>query len=127
MPELLAVGASPDCSSYSYATMPPCRVEGIGEDFWPETFDPTLVDEYVTVSDRNSFLTARRMAREEGMLVCGSGGTAVHAALEIAGRFGRDATIATLIPDGGRAYLSKFLNDNYMLEYGFLEPSTPVP
>ena len=126
-PDLLVVGADPEGSIYSSETMHPYLVEGIGEDFWPETFDPTLVDEYVTVSDRNSFLTARRMAREEGMLVGGSGGTAVHAALEIAGRFGRDATIVTLIPDGGRAYLSKFLNDNYMLEYGFLERSTPVP
>ena len=126
-PDLLVVGADPEGSIYSSETMHPYLVEGIGEDFWPETFDPTLVDEYVTVSDRDSFLTARRMAREEGMLVGGSGGTAVHAALEIAGRFGRDATIVTLIPDGGRAYLSKFLNDNYMLEYGFLERATPVP
>jgi len=126
-PDLLVVGADPEGSIYSSENMHPYLVEGIGEDFWPETFDPTLVDEYVTVSDRDSFLTARRMAREEGMLVGGSGGTAVHAALEIAGRFGRDATIVTLIPDGGRAYLSKFLNDNYMLEYGFLERTTPVP
>ena len=126
-PDLLVVGADPEGSIYSSETMHPYLVEGIGEDFWPDTFDPTLVDEYVTVSDRDSFLTARRMAREEGMLVGGSGGTAVHAALEVAGRFGRDATIVTLIPDGGRAYLSKFLNDNYMLEYGFLERSTPVP
>jgi cystathionine beta-synthase len=126
-PDLLVVGADPEGSIYSSETMHPYLVEGIGEDFWPETFDPTLVDEYVTVSDRDSFLTARRMAREEGMLVGGSAGTAIHAALDVAGRFGRDATIVTLIPDGGRAYLSKFLNDNYMLEYGFLERTAPVP
>ncbi|HEY3766155.1 MAG TPA: cystathionine beta-synthase [Gaiellales bacterium] len=126
-PELLVVGADPEGSIYSTETMHPYLVEGIGEDFWPETFDPTLVDDYVTVSDRDSFLTARRMAREEGLLVGGSGGTAVFAALDIAGRFGRDATIVTLIPDGGRAYLSKFFNDNYMLEYGFLERTAPVP
>jgi cystathionine beta-synthase len=126
-PDLLVVGADPEGSIYSSETMHPYLVEGIGEDFWPQTFDPALVDEYVTVSDRDSFLTARRMAREEGMLVGGSAGTAIHAALEVAGRFGRDATVVTLIPDGGRAYLSKFLNDNYMLEYGFLERTTPVP
>ena len=126
-PDLLVVGADPEGSIYSSETMHPYLVEGIGEDFWPETFDPALVDEYVTVSDRDSFLTARRMAREEGLLVGGSGGTAVFAALDVAGRFGRDATIVTLIPDGGRAYLSKFFNDNYMLEYGFLERTAPVP
>ncbi len=126
-PDLLVVGADPEGSIYSSESMHPYLVEGIGEDFWPETFDPALVDEYVTVSDRDSFLTARRMAREEGMLVGGSAGTAIYAALEVAGRFGPDATIVTLIPDGGRAYLSKFLNDNYMLEYGFLERTTPVP
>jgi cystathionine beta-synthase len=126
-PDLLVVGADPEGSIYSSETMHPYLVEGIGEDFWPTTFDPALVDEYVAVSDRDSFLTARRMAREEGLLVGGSGGTAIFAALDVAGRFGRDATIVTLIPDGGRAYLSKFFNDNYMLEYGFLERTAPVP
>ena len=77
------------------------------------------------MSDRDSFLTARRMAREEGMLVGGSGGTAVHAALEVARGLGRDATVVTLIPDSGRAYLSKFYDDNYMLEHGLLERTQP--
>jgi cystathionine beta-synthase len=126
-PDLLVVGADPEGSIYSSPEVHPYLVEGIGEDFWPQTYDPALVDEYVTVSDRDSFLTARALAREEGLLVGGSGGTAVHAALEIAKRFGPDATIVTLIPDGGRAYLSKFYDDNWMLEYGFLERRAPVP
>jgi cystathionine beta-synthase len=125
-PDLLVVGADPEGSIYS-SEVRPYLVEGIGEDFWPQTYDPSLVDEYVTVSDRASFLTARRLAREEGLLVGGSGGTAVHAMLEVAKRFGPEATIVTLIPDGGRAYLSKFYDDNWMLEYGFLERRAPAP
>ena len=81
----------------------------------------------MTVSDRDSFLTARRLAREEGLLVGGSGGTAVHAMLQVATRFGPEATIVTLIADGGRGYLSKFYDDNWMLEYGFLERRAPAP
>jgi cystathionine beta-synthase len=126
-PDLLVVGADPEGSIYNSPEVHPYLVEGIGEDFWPQTYDPSLVDEYVTVSDRDSFLTARALAREEGLLVGGSGGTAVHAALKVAERFGPDATIGTLIPDGGRAYLSKFYDDNWMLEYGFLERRAPVP
>jgi cystathionine beta-synthase len=102
-------------------------VEGIGEDFYPTTMDLSLIDEFVTVSDRDSFVTARRMAREEGLLVGGSGGTAVWATLETARKYGPEATILTIIPDGGRAYLSKFYDDNYMLEYGFLERTAPSP
>jgi len=126
-PDLLVVGADPEGSIYSSPEVHTYLVEGIGEDFWPQTYDPRLVDEYVTVSDRNSFLTARALAREEGLLVGGSGGTAVYAALRVAERFGPDATIVTLIPDGGRAYLSKFYDDNWMLEYGFLERRAQPP
>jgi cystathionine beta-synthase len=126
-PDIVVVGADPEGSIYSSETVHPYLVEGIGEDFWPETYDPTLIDEYVTVTDRDSFLTARRMAREEGLLVGGSGGTAVWAALQIAARFGPEATVVTLIPDSGRGYLSKFYDDNWMIEYGFLERRAPMP
>jgi cystathionine beta-synthase len=121
-PGLRVIGADPEGSIYSQPDdVHPYLVEGIGEDFYPETMDLSLIDEMVTVSDRSSFMTARRMAREESLLVGGSGGTAVAATLEVAAGLGPDATVLTLIPDGGRAYLSKFYDDNYMIEYGMLE------
>src|SRR4029078_4706909 len=125
-PGLRIVGADPEGSIYSQPDdVHPYLVEGIGEDFYPTTMALSLIDEFVTVSDRNSFLTARRMAREEGLLVGGSGGTAVKAALEVAAGLGAEATVLTLIPDGGRAYLSKFYDDTYMIEHGFLDRETP--
>jgi cystathionine beta-synthase len=129
-PEVLIVGADPEGSVYTAADergVHPYLVEGIGKDTWPKTMDPSVVDEWVRVSDRDSFLTARRLAREEGLLVGGSGGTTVHAALELASRFGRDARILTMIPDSGRSYLSKFYDDNWMLEHGFVERRAPLP
>jgi cystathionine beta-synthase len=125
--DLLVVGADPEGSIYSSETVHPYLVEGIGEDFWPDTYDPSVVDEYVTVGDRDSFITARRLAREEGLLVGGSAGTAVWAMLEVAERFGPEATIVTLIPDGGRGYLSKFYDDNWLREYGIVERYSPGP
>ena len=127
-PDPLVVGADPEGSIYTSGDrMHPYLVEGVGEDFWPKTFDPSVVDEWVTVSDRDSFLTARRMAREEGLLIGGSGGTAVHAAVEVAKRLGEGKTVVTLVPDTGRAYLSKFYDDNYMIDLGFLERKGQVP
>ena len=127
-PDLLVVGADPEGSIFSRPdNVHPYLVEGIGEDFWPTTFDPSLVDEYVTVSDRDSFRTARKLAREEGLLVGGSGGTAVWAMLEVARRIGPEATLVTLIPDSGRGYLSKLYDDNWLMEHGFLEREAPAP
>src|SRR6187397_2519647 len=121
-PDLLVVGADPEGSIFSNPdNVHPYLVEGIGEDFWPTTFDPSLVDEFITVSDRDSFRTARRLAREEGILVGGSGGTAVWAMVQVAKRFGPDATLVTIVPDSGRGYLSKVYDDNWLLEHGFLE------
>jgi cystathionine beta-synthase len=129
-PDVLIVGADPEGSVFTAKherDVHPYLVEGIGKDTWPKTMDPSVVDEWVRVSDRDSFLTARRLAREEGLLVGGSGGTTVWAALEIADRFGPDATILTMIPDSGRSYLTKFYDDNWMLEHGFVERRAPAP
>jgi cystathionine beta-synthase len=126
--DVLVVSADPEGSIYTSGDrMHPYLVEGVGEDFWPKTFDPSVVDQWVTVSDRDSFLTARRMAREEGLLIGGSGGTGVHAAIEVAKQLGAGKTIVTLFPDSGRAYLSKFYDDNYMIDHGFLERKAPMP
>jgi cystathionine beta-synthase len=123
-PAIEVIGADPVGSIYSNAEVHPYLVEGVGEDFWPDTYDPSVVDRYVTVSDRDSFLTTRRLAETEGLLVGGSCGLAVHAALEVArGISDRDAMIAVILPDGGRAYLSKIFNDDWMSQYGFLERS----
>jgi cystathionine beta-synthase len=119
-PSVVTVGADPEGSVYSGGTGRPYLVEGIGEDFWPDTYDPTVVDRVVAVSDRDSFLMARRVTREEGILVGGSAGTAVHAAIEVGRELGPDDLVVVLIPDSGRGYLSKIFNDEWMADYGFL-------
>ena len=116
------IGADPEGSVYSGGTGRPYLVEGVGEDFWPETFDRGICDEIIAVRDRDSFELTRRLAREEGLLVGGSCGLAVAAALEVARRAGPDDVIVVLLPDSGRGYLSKIFNDGWMTHYGFLRP-----
>src|SRR5437016_1995646 len=99
----------------------PYKTEGIGEDFYPGTFDAAIVDRWVRVSDRDSFLTARRLTREEGILVGGSSGTAMFAALEVAKELDRDAMVVVLFADSGRSYLSKIYNDEWMRQNGYLQ------
>jgi cystathionine beta-synthase len=113
------VGADPEGSVYSGGTGRPYLVEGVGEDFWPSAYDRTICDEIIPVSDAASFEMTRRLAREEGLLVGGSCGMAVVAALEVARRGGPDDVIVVLLPDGGRGYMSKIFNDEWMADYGF--------
>jgi cystathionine beta-synthase len=121
-PDVLVVGADPQGSLYSGDEPRPYLVEGIGEDFIPTTFDPAVVDRYVRVSDRDSFLTARAITRQEGILVGGSSGTAVFAALQVARDLDDpEATIVVLLPDSGRQYMSKLYSDTWMLQHGMLE------
>ncbi|MQA74917.1 MAG: cystathionine beta-synthase [Solirubrobacterales bacterium] len=115
------IGADPEGSIYSGGPVHPYRVEGIGEDFWPGSLDREVVDRYVTVSDRDSFNAARRLVAREGLFAGGSTGTAIWASLIVARELDDpDALIATIIPDGGRPYVSKVFNDAWMREHGYL-------
>ena len=114
------IGADPEGSVYSGGTGRPYLVEGVGEDFWPAAYDPAVPDEIIAVSDSDSFDMTRRLAREEAMLVGGSCGMAVVAALKVAEQAGPDSLVVVLLPDGGRGYMSKIFNDGWMSSYGFL-------
>ena len=118
------VGADPEGSVYSGGTGRPYLVEGVGEDFWPTAYDPAVVDEVVAVSDAESFEMTRRLAREEGLLVGGSSGMAVVAALRVAEPLPEGAVVVVLLPDTGRGYLSKVFNDEWMASYGFMRSDT---
>ena len=113
------IGADPEGSVYSGGTGRPYLVEGVGEDFWPTAYDPSVVDQIVASSDAESFELTRRLAREEGLLVGGSSGMAVASALKVARDLPEDAIMVILLPDGGRGYLGKVFNDRWMANHGF--------
>jgi cystathionine beta-synthase len=124
-PDVKVVGADPAGSVYSGGSGRPYLVEGVGEDFWPDAYDRDVADRIIEVSDADSFAMTRRLAREEGLLVGGSSGMAVHAAVRLAEELagteeGEDAVIVVLMPDSGRGYLAKVFSDEWLGRYGFL-------
>ncbi|PWC04531.1 cystathionine beta-synthase [Mycetocola zhujimingii] len=118
------IGADPEGSVYSGGTGRPYLVEGVGEDMWPGAYDPGVVNEVIAVSDAESFAMTRRLALEEGLLVGGSSGMAVVAALEAARSLPADAVVVVILPDGGRGYLAKIFNDTWMRRHGFIGSAT---
>lgn len=122
-PEVLVIGADPEGSIFtapSPGDVHQYLVEGVGEDFWPETYDGSVVDELIKVTDPEAFAMTHRLAREEGLLVGGSCGLATHAALQIAERY-PDRLVVVILPDSGRGYLSKAFNDDWLRDHGLTE------
>ncbi len=123
-PQVRIVGADPDGSVLSGGTPKSWKVEGIGEDYVPKTFNSQMVDDWVRVTDAESFATARQLARREGLLVGGSSGTAVAAALRYAERLTPSDLVVAILPDTGRNYLSKLYNDEWLRTNGFADTPT---
>ena len=122
-PEVMVVGVDPEGSIYTAqdeADVSSYLVEGVGEDFWPVTFDPNVVDRFEMVTDAEAFQMTRRLTAEEGLLVGGSGGMAVVGALRVAADF-PDLLVVVLLPDSGRNYISKIFNDDWLAGEGLLE------
>ena len=124
-PEIQIIAADPEESVFSGGSGRPYLVEGVGEDFWPTTYNPDIVDRVIPVSDAESFLTAREVSQKEGLLIGGSCGTAVSAALQVASELGPDDLVVVLTPDSGRGYLSTVFNDTWMGSFGFLGSGSP--
>ncbi|MGL5823892.1 MAG: cystathionine beta-synthase [Nocardioides sp.] len=129
-PKVQVIGADPVGSVYSGGSGRPYLVEGVGEDFWPTTYDKDIADRIIEVSDADSFAMTRRLAQEEAMLVGGSSGMAVVAAGQLAGELDNTpeaeaAVIVVLLPDSGRGYLTKVFNDEWLAQYGFTTPGDP--
>src|SRR6202050_1994786 len=119
-PNVRIIAADPEGSVFSGGAGRPYLTEGVGEDFWPANYDPSLIDEVVGVSDADAFSMAREVTQREGLLIGGSGGTAVAAALRVASSLPKEAVVVVLVPDTGRGYISKIFNDDWMRGYGFL-------
>ena len=125
-PDIRIVAADPEGSVFSGGSGRPYLVEGVGEDFFPAAWDPDLYDEVIAISDEESFLTARRVSEVEGILIGGSGGMAVAAAIQVAKRAGPDDIVVVLNPDSGRGYLSRVFDDEWMASFGFTLGVRPV-
>jgi cystathionine beta-synthase len=125
-PAIRVIAADPEGSVFSGGAGRPYLTEGVGEDFLPKNYDPSLVDEVIAVSDADAFSMAREVTQREGILIGGSGGTAVAAALRAATSLPEDAVVVVLIPDSGRGYLSKIFNDTWMTDFGFLRPHSEM-
>ncbi|MDG2261161.1 MAG: cystathionine beta-synthase [Actinomycetota bacterium] len=125
-PDIKIIAADPEGSVYSGGSGRPYLVEGIGEDFWPDTYNPAVVDTVISISDHDSFVMARRVAHEEGILLGGSCGTAIAAALKTAEDLSPDDLVVVLTPDSGMGYLSKVFNDEWMAEFGFISTTDGV-